>query len=316
MKVDKNIFTYEQYENLLVFTKKHYKFSNYQEFGSTDRSVIWRHDIDFSIQNSLRLAQLESKIGCSCSYFVNLHSEFYNPLQSSEIVRLQEILSLGHEIGIHFDMSHYQVSSDGQLECELLEQVKIFEKYFSVTPKVFSFHNPTSNDLKFNKHDYAGLINTYSEVLQSMPYCSDSNGYWRFKNLSDFLEQNVGNSIQVLTHPGWWQEYDLPPRLRIMQCVTERAKTTLSEYDEILRTSDRSNVTGWESLPKNILDGESSSGFVLDILLTEGEYNLLASCIENKLLGKDTLPELSAIDHGINNYSEFIEWLRSVQGKD
>ena len=61
---------------------------------------------------------------------MNLHSEFYNPLQSSEIVRLQEILSLGHEIGIHFDMSHYQVSSDGQLECELLEQVKIFESIF------------------------------------------------------------------------------------------------------------------------------------------------------------------------------------------
>ena len=33
MKVDKNIFTYEQYENLLVFTKKHYKFSNYKNLA-------------------------------------------------------------------------------------------------------------------------------------------------------------------------------------------------------------------------------------------------------------------------------------------
>ena len=89
-----------------------------------------RHDIDFSIQNSLRLAQLNQRLVVVVFIFVNLHSEFYNPLQSSEIVRLKEILSLGHEIGIHFDMSHYQVSSDGQLECELLEQVKYLRSIF------------------------------------------------------------------------------------------------------------------------------------------------------------------------------------------
>ena len=316
MKVDKNIFTYEQYEQLLLCAKKNYNFSDYQDFGANDRSVVWRHDIDFSIQNSLKLAQLEAKIGCRCSYFVNLHSEFYNPLQSSEIARLHKILSLGHAIGIHFDMSHYKITSEAQLERELVEQIKIFEKYFLVTPKVFSFHNPTLKHLEFNKSVYAGLTNTYSELLQSMPYCSDSNGYWRFQNLSEFLEHNVGNSIQVLTHPGWWQEHHLPPRLRIMQCLTERAKTTLNEYDEILRKSDRLNITGLEALPRNFSDGENLSDFVLNIMLAEGEYDFLASCIEKKILSNDTLLEPGGADCRMINYSEFIKWLRLAKGNE
>ena len=48
----------------------------------------------------------------------------------------------------------------------------------------FSFHNPQKTDYNYENFLYEGLVNCYSKKFKDdLPYCSDSNGYWRFRRL-------------------------------------------------------------------------------------------------------------------------------------
>ena len=64
-------FTYEAYKALLALLKKGgYAFRNYHNYGDTSRCVILRHDIDFSLESAVRLAEVERESGVSSTYFV------------------------------------------------------------------------------------------------------------------------------------------------------------------------------------------------------------------------------------------------------
>ena len=56
-----------------------------------------RHDVDLLPENSLRIAQIESGMGLSATYYFRIVPESYN----EEIIR--EIANLGHTIGYHYE---------------------------------------------------------------------------------------------------------------------------------------------------------------------------------------------------------------------
>ena len=86
------------------------------------------------------------------------------------------------------------------------------------------------------------MINTYAKYFaDNVKYCSDSNGYWWFKRLEDFLDEKH-KRIQVLTHPGWYQKKVMRPRERIIRSVQGRANNNLKNYDAILKKHARKNI--------------------------------------------------------------------------
>ena len=58
--------------------------------------VILRHDVDARPQNSLRLARLEHTLGIRGTYYFRIPHTFQPSI-------IQEIASLGHEIGYHYE---------------------------------------------------------------------------------------------------------------------------------------------------------------------------------------------------------------------
>ena len=51
-------FTYDAYENLISKLQKHgYQFASYYDYKSFEKPVIMRHDIDYSLQKSVELAE-------------------------------------------------------------------------------------------------------------------------------------------------------------------------------------------------------------------------------------------------------------------
>lgn len=152
---------------------------------------------------------------------------------------------MGHDIGLHFDAAFHNPSDEVQLGDQIRTEAALLESLFDCKPSAFSFHNPTATHLSFEKEEYGSLLNCYSHRLKvEVPYCSDSNGYWRFRRLKDVLNQATDPCLQVLTHPGWWQETVMPPRQRIFRSVYGRAAATLQDYDSGLETHDRLNQTG------------------------------------------------------------------------
>jgi hypothetical protein len=152
-------------------------------------------------------------------------------------------MKLGHNIGLHFDCHYYDIKNEKELEAKLEFEKDLLEKLFNTKIKVFSFHNTTEEILSYNKDSYCGMINTYNRFFREKTgYCSDSNGYWRFKRLEDELKDTKNKTLQVLTHPAWWQEEILSPKQRIWRCIDGRAEKTKKNYNDTLSSMGRENI--------------------------------------------------------------------------
>jgi hypothetical protein len=157
-----------------------------------------------------------------------------------------KIIEYGHDIGLHFDPDFYNlINSEDHLEYYLKVEKKLIEEIFQIEINVFSFHNPDiGNWLQVDKEQIAGMVNTYSSYIRrKYAYCSDSNGYWRFKRLEDVLSKAEDDKLQILTHPCWWSP-DSPssPRDRVSRCINGRAENQHKRYDNFLSELGRKNV--------------------------------------------------------------------------
>lgn len=238
--MDVSDFTEDGYRSALVLAKSRYAF---EPFGtdSEEPHVLWRHDVDASVQRAARLAAIEAEEGVRATYFLSFHSAFYNLLERPVVDAARETLSHGHWLGLHFD-SAFPGSADvaERIDREARSLADLLER-----PVVaFSFHNPglVNDDLALEDDTVAGIVNAYGRgVRERYRYVSDSNGYWRHERLFDLLE-DAPPRLHVLTHPEWWQAGPLAPRDRIVRCVEGRAEAVLREYDELLASAGRENL--------------------------------------------------------------------------
>ena len=151
-----------------------------------------------------------------------LHCEFYNLLEfkNIEIVKNKIIGTWG----LHFDSEFYKINNENLLDEKIVLEKKILENFTSQKIKCFSFHNPKDFTLKCKREKYGGLINCYSKYFtDNVGYCSDSNGYWRFNRMIDYIEKNKEFNLQILTHPVWWTE-KLGLRKKIELNIKRRAQ--------------------------------------------------------------------------------------------
>jgi len=235
-------FTLDNYRRLIKLAKGKFAFSQYHNYEEHENFILWRHDIDISVEYSLKLAKIEKEEGVIATYFVLPHSEFYSPFESQSLDLLHEIQDLGHEIGIHYDTHFYHVSNEEALGFNLEKEKTLFKEVLGFEPKVFSYHNPDAFVLSCDKEYYAGLKNTYAKkIIESVPYCSDSNGYWRYDRLEDKLLNPEIKNMQVLTHPEWWQEEVNRPSERIKKLIYNRADRNWKNYSESLARFGREN---------------------------------------------------------------------------
>ncbi len=66
-------FTYSGYNSLISLLKdQNYSFSSYHNWTKHKKSVILRHDVDYSIEDSLKLSELEQRLGVKSTYFILL----------------------------------------------------------------------------------------------------------------------------------------------------------------------------------------------------------------------------------------------------
>ncbi len=242
MKFNYNQSDFVEKNYKIILKKINNKIIFYDQIKVNSKFTLWRHDVDFSIHRSYSLAKIEKKLNIKATYFLLLGSQFYN-LFDQEIKNLiLKILSLGHQLGLHFDCSQYNIKNKKKLEQYLNYEKKILENLFQVKIKVFSFHNPTKKILRFDNFKYARMINAYAKYFKkNVEYCSDSNGYWRHEKLDNFLDKKY-QKIQVLTHPGWWQKKTMSPFERIKRCVNGRAKKVLINYNKYLIEYGRKNI--------------------------------------------------------------------------
>ncbi len=228
-------FTMADYERLLYLALGKYQFCSFNDFRNKDSFIIWRHDVDMSPHRAAAFAKIEYQLGVRATYFINLHSDYYNLFeqQTGEIIR--EIVRLGHHIGLHFDHLACRSESYADATKVMLKERKLLESYFETPIRSFSFH--LTNDFSFNadKETYAGMQNATSRYFrEQVKYCSDSTGVWRYDRLEDVLLSGEHKRLQVLTHPCMWQDSPMSPRDRYKRCIYGRADSNWKRTQELL----------------------------------------------------------------------------------
>lgn len=262
-------FSLDSYEQLLLLAKKKFTMITFEEIKDQDHFCIWRHDVDFSLELAHELAQIDARQDVKSTFFINLHSDTYNALSPTGRVTMNDLIQMGHFVGLHIDASWYGgIDDEKHLEKILNEEMRQLESAVGIVPKAFSFHNPTSELSRFNNEQYSGLLNCYaSQFFKEIKYCSDSNGYWRFESIFDVLSDEDTKKVQVLTHPEWWSELQGKPRERLIRALVSDAIKHVVRYDAALDFYGRENQSKYKSAIANLND-TSSELFVISTFLS------------------------------------------------
>ena len=139
-------FAYSDYRALInSLHERHYAFVDYHNYEKNTRCVILRHDIDNSIDKSVKLAELEAELGVKSTYFVLLTSDFYNPSSKKSIEGLHRIQKLGHEIGLHFDEMAYDDLED--VVGAIQKEAKLLSEILGIPITTVSMHRPSNESL-------------------------------------------------------------------------------------------------------------------------------------------------------------------------
>lgn len=206
-------FSYSHYEDILKEIKINSDFSSFVD--NSDRGIILRHDVDYSLDSALKMAQIENKLNVKSTYFILFHSELYNPFSSSSVNIINQIIKLGHSIGLHYDVSSIlQMQSDPSFV--LKQELETLENHFKTSIRVVSAHDPSINE-SLSIELLSTVVDAYSaEYTKKRKYLSDSVQFWREGCFCQHFKNN--KNLQVLVHPVWWTE-DNQNRNEIMKSL-------------------------------------------------------------------------------------------------
>jgi hypothetical protein len=153
-------------------------FEDYLIHHPQSNTVILRHDVDLKPGNSLRVAQLQHRLGMLGTFYFRIVPE------SFDVDVLKEIASLGHEIGYHYeDMTICKGDTDKAFE-HFKKTLELLRRYYPV--KTICMHgSPLSRwdarDL-WKKYDYKSLGITgepYFDLdLSNGIYITDTGRTW------------------------------------------------------------------------------------------------------------------------------------------
>ena len=181
--------------------------------ANQELACLLRHDVDADLSAAAELARAERELGVSSTYFLMLRSPLYNLMGRHNYLLAETLLSLGHEIGLHYDQGFdakrgwtlQQTADAVEAEAEWLE------RQFGTRVSAVSFHQPGPAVLQ-GRVTTGSRINTYDrERLAAFDYFSDSNRQFPLgqKSIEDAIAAHAPRNLHLLVHPIWWV-YDDP----------------------------------------------------------------------------------------------------------
>ncbi len=174
-------FTFHTYRKLIeALIEQGYAFQTFSEYMENPRvrCVLLRHDSDFWPKNDLKMAKIEHEYGIKSSYY------FRVPETSKKEI-IQEIITMGHEIGYHYeDLVRYS----GNINKALIsfKQNLAFLRVFFPVKTIARHGRPLSKidslslwDSVDYKKEFALLGEVYLDInYENILYLTDNGSRW------------------------------------------------------------------------------------------------------------------------------------------
>lgn len=225
-----NDFSYEFYIGLIKKLTQFLPLLDFSEIQqNTNRFLLLRHDVEFSVEKAYHLARIEHELlGINSSYFFQIRNYSYNPLSFKNMRLIQRIHAMGHKIGLHVNYSG--LNNLQHIEQLIKKDVMLLEIGLERPIDRFSFHRPSFGLLKQGIKIH-GLINTYDERFfqcyeqaHATPkqfniyYFSDSEHRWKYGNPMEKFTQAI-KKMQLLTHPYSWSKQGFDNERNFQQLI-------------------------------------------------------------------------------------------------
>lgn len=197
--------------------------------------LLLRHDLDHSIRAALPIADLEAEYGVRSTYFVQVACDFYNLLGHEARAAVSRLVTLGHEVGLHYDARRYEdiaskkgpAAADAALRLDLA----ILEDLAARPIVSASQHLPSETQAL----DVLGIVcnEAYEErfTMGRMTYISDSLLAWRQATPHDLLDERA--SFQLLTHPMKWAAPVSSMGEALRRAFQEECDALRERYEEV-----------------------------------------------------------------------------------
>lgn len=218
-----------------------YRFAPIGSMRSVEerRSVYLRHDIDLHLLHVDRMAELEANLGVRATYYVAL-TQPYNVHSSENVAILRRLVALGHELGLHYDLTCYPTDPDAALE-HLTWEVSVLERTGDTTVRSICMHQPhTGHENLFATTDR--WLNPHDPRLErDLIYVSDSCRAWRDESLLRCLRPYPPHRVMLNTHPELWLDGTISGRERYLENVVlgNAVRQTERYIDETVRAAWR-----------------------------------------------------------------------------
>lgn len=189
-----------------------------------DGNLLVRHDVDLSPAKALAMGRIEAELGVQSTYFFLITSPLYNVFDAPTRNVLEELESLGHEVGVHFSTHQHWRSepSAAELVGQVGAEQSVLASVVDDPCEAVSFHCPPEwvLDRRFEEFLSAYDPSFFSEIT----YWADSGQRWRSDRP---LGGPLPDSVQLLAHPGLWGPTDATYTER----VTSEVQTNLDRIE-------------------------------------------------------------------------------------
>lgn len=199
-------FTYESYEMMLKkLADRGYSFKNYLNWMENERTVILRHDVDYSLEKAVKMSEIEKKLQVEGTYFILLSTNFYNVHSKESKEHIANIIKNGGNIGLHFDETQYTISNEKDMKTYVQREIEMLSNIIERKINVVSMHRPSEKFLSSNIK-FKDTVNSYNDIyFREMKYVSDSRRFWR-ENVDEIIEGKMYKRLHILTHPFWYMK--------------------------------------------------------------------------------------------------------------
>ncbi len=177
------------------------------EQPTSGKRIYLRHDVDYSLEMALKLAEANAELGVRGTFCVLLRSQIYNLLSQPSLNIVARIHDLGQHVGLHVPLPADLLKDESLLDARLRADFDFVQRNLLVISPVCSWHNPTQESLEryvqFPRR--AGLVNAYSApFFRDTPYYSDSNMRHSVEVFMRLVGGEQHPAMQLALHPIYW----------------------------------------------------------------------------------------------------------------
>ncbi len=219
-------FTLQHYEEIChIIAGSEYQVCFFSDcLLDYENILILRHDVDLSLEQSIRIAEIENNFNLKSTFFLWLRSPFYNIFEKKYSDIIHKISNLGHQIGLHFDESAYEIVNEQDFNELIEKEIFLIKNYFNINIFAVSMHRPSkwilNDDVKLKQ-----CVNSYEKrFFRDFKYISDSRRQWKEGCICNKIDVQKYNKLHILTHPVWWVDEDVSFNERMSDFIKDKEK--------------------------------------------------------------------------------------------